>query len=313
MSHARYVRFPSVGLALAVLFGVSATLGCNKRDSTSIGTAGNPVVLVVSPTHGPSGHKAAPETFAQLGQALTSGAGFTVEVRAAANPVAAIEAFGNGQGDLGLLTLMEFLLARQEYGVEARLQVLRGGAASYTAQVLVKEDSPITAVEGLRGKTLAFVDAFSVSGYLLPATLLTGLDVRAEFTGSHEASLDALRAGRVDAAATYGGEPTRTVGLRALATTRAVPNEPVFVRKGLDVQKANAVVAALEKLATTPQGNEALHQWGGVDGFRPTTDEAYADARTMLRDVGRRLEEAVPGGRSIVVSNVPSALQSLRD
>ena len=73
-------------------------------------------------------------------------------------------------------------------------------------------------VEELRGRTIAFVDPASSSGYIYPMVLLIrrGL-VRdrdpktffkdALFAGTHEAALRALLQGRVDAAASFDQAP----------------------------------------------------------------------------------------------------------
>src|SRR5204862_4784158 len=78
----------------------------------------------------------------------------------------------------------------------------------------VRKESGIKSVEELRGKTIAFVDPASSSGYIYPMVLLVqrGLVRNRDpktffrevvFSGAHDASMRALLNGHVDAIASF--------------------------------------------------------------------------------------------------------------
>ncbi|MCW4385373.1 PhnD/SsuA/transferrin family substrate-binding protein [Salinibacterium sp. SYSU T00001] len=73
---------------------------------------------------------------------------------------------------------------------------------------VVLADSPIQTVEDLEGKTVAFADQASSSGYFMPVHMLheagleQGVDYEGIFAGGHEGSFVALQQGQVDAACT---------------------------------------------------------------------------------------------------------------
>lgn len=85
------------------------------------------------------------------------------------------------------------------------------GSTGYYSIITVRCDSGITDLAGLEGKTLAFADPDSTSGYAVPLYNLVnveGIDPETyfgaiPFSGSHEAGVQGVVAGTFDAAATY--------------------------------------------------------------------------------------------------------------
>ena len=84
------------------------------------------------------------------------------------------------------------------------------GFAGYHSVIVVKTDSPHRRVEDLKGRSLAFADPNSTSGYVAPHYFLkeAGFDPgkhfgRTGFSGSHENSIIAVVNGSYDAAATW--------------------------------------------------------------------------------------------------------------
>jgi phosphate/phosphite/phosphonate ABC transporter binding protein len=269
---------------------VALSVAVATRGRATAGQPRDPFVLVVS-----AGHANA-EAGERLEAALAARTGLAIDVRVARDPEAALEVVGTAAVDAGLLPLFAYVLARQEFGVVAALQVVRGdGARDYGGVLLVRDDDPITGVAGLAGKRVAYVDRASTTGFLLPARHLAdaGVAVEPVIAGSHDQALAELRAGRVTAAATHDGDARP--GLRVLARTGAVPNEPVFFHRDVPVEVRDKIVAALIDLGATGDGDQLLRDVGGITGFVPVTDDAYAAAHELLAATQRRLDEVVPG------------------
>ena len=287
-------------IAAAAIAAGAVALGVviASRGPTTAGAKGDPFVLMVSPGHG------TPESAARLGAALSASTGLAVEVRRAESAAEAIDTAGTASVDAALLPVFEYLLLRQEHGVEARLQVLRdGGARSYHGVLLVREGAGIDELADLAGKKVAYVDPASTTGFLLPARHLAAAGVAVEpvFTGSHDASLAELAAGRVDAAATYEDAPPP--GLTRLAGTGEVPNEPVFFDPRVPAATRDRVIAALVDLAATPEGRALLAETGGITGFAPVADGDYQPVRDLLADTQKSLQDVVPGAWRLVERN----------
>ena len=282
------------GVAVAVL-ACSLALGCTRREPEMLGQPGHPVVLVLSPAHG------TPEVARDLGASLARQSGLAIEVKVASSPDDAVGMLGSPQVDGGIVSLFEYLLARQEFGVQAAAMVLRGaGQRTYAGVILVRADGTITTPRDLAGKRVAFVDPRSTTGYLLAARSLAeaGVNIQPVFVGSHAAAIDAVRSGRVDAAATF--EAAQDPDLRVLARTGEVPNEPVVFRAGVPIAVRQRIVGALTSMAGTEAGRGILGRVAGITGFIPAADADYADVGRLLRESRQKLEDLVPGGWQLV-------------
>jgi len=261
-------------------------------------------MVVLSPAHVP----AAPEALRIISEKLSSGSGLSVEVRAAASPIDAIEQLGTRKADAGILSLDEFLLAHEEYSLAPGLQVLRGnGQTQFDGDILVMAKSSAKKVQDLDGGKFGFVDPYSVSGFLLPAQFLKkeGVNVAAVFLGSHEKALEALTKGEVAAIATYGNQAVGNKNLRVLAKTGTVPNEPFVFRKGLRPDKRAALSNALMNLVGSADGKQALLGVADITGFGPVNDEAYRSVHDILEAADKTVYDIVPDGAEIRRLNQP--------
>lgn len=283
-------------LVLAALVAAAMLLFVGRPHRGSAGTAGNPVVLVLSPAHGDA------EVAKKLGAALSRHAGLTVEVRATRTRKEAFELAGQATVDGGILPILDYLLAHQEHGVQASLQLVRGAGTNAAAVILVRADNPITSVEQLAGQPVAFVEPSSTTGYLLAARLLQEkhVAVKAVFTGSHAESLARLTDGAVAAAATFAHE---RAGMRVLVETGTVPNEPVFFHPRLPRATRDRIVAAFTALAASDDGRALLGEIAEARGAAPIDDAAYTPVNDLLAATRHDLVDLVPDGRTLVERN----------
>src|SRR6056297_1578089 len=83
-----------------------------------------------------------------------------------------IEAIGTGKIDMGLFGSFAMVLADQRHDVNFLVNTVRYGANRYRGQFIVQADSGIESMEDLEGKSIAFVDPASTSGYLFPYVYL---------------------------------------------------------------------------------------------------------------------------------------------
>jgi phosphonate transport system substrate-binding protein len=279
---------------LVVLIGMLSVMACEGRDLESVGQPGTPVILLLSPFYGQN-----PQAVEQLVQYLRTATGLSFEVRIAPNEETAVRIAGTDQFDMGIMPLFDYLFCRHEYQVQGQLQILRADhSRTYTGQVVVLAGSPVESLEDLQGKRMGYVDSYSTSGFLFPASLLHGAGVTVEplFLGSHEAVLAALREGTVDAAATYSEAVVSDSTLRAIATTVEIPNEPIFFRGGLSLEITMGIGSALLDYAATEAGRANLQQIGGITGLATLEDQDYESVAAMLEETGRSVWDLVPDG-----------------
>ena len=155
-------------------------------------------------------------------------------------------------------------------------------------------------MEGLKGKTIAFTDPISSSGYLYPADVFrdAGLfDSRPEdffrrvyFAGGDEQAIRAVHNGFVDAA---GISEFSYNLLRAeerdeivsIAESEPLPSHCVVVRKGLPEPQREALKQALLALNESDP-NGLLKLLYGVDGYVEVSHEDFASVEEKAVDFG---------------------------
>lgn len=287
----------AAGLVPAVLLA-----GCARRDEATVGTPANPLVVVLSPDHAPS---AAALDF--LKKHLENATAMSVKLEVAATPADTIKKFDTGLADAGLVTVEEYLVAREEYGVHAALQALRGDKlGDFEAVILARSDGPKSVAE-LAGKKVGFVGPYSVSGFTLPCIFLGKAGIKPErvYSDSHDANVKKLAEGAVAAAATYARQAAHHKGLKTLAVTGRVPNEPLIVRRSLAAEKRSLLVSAFLSLDGTAEGRKALAEMADISGFRPADEAVYKPLHDLLLTEGRSVYDLVPDGWHIQRMNQP--------
>ncbi|OGR98079.1 MAG: hypothetical protein A2016_02580 [Elusimicrobia bacterium GWF2_62_30] len=271
--------------------------GCSRRDEATVGTPANPLVVVLSPAHAPS---AGALDF--LKKHLESATAMTVRLDVAATPADTIKKFSAGLADAGLVTVEEYLVAREEYGVHAPLQALRGNSlAEYEGAIVTLAAGGAKSAEELAGKKVGFVGPYSVSGFTLPCIYFTkaGITPVREYAAGHDAAVKKLMAGEVAAIATYAAQAARRPGLKILAVTGKVPNEPVIVRSSLSPEKRTLLVSAFMTLGDTKAGRTALAELADIKGFRSVDEAVYKPLHDLLLSEGKAVYDLVPDGWEI--------------
>lgn len=143
------------------------------------------------------------DVFAAL---LEEATGRTVEITDVPDYLSVVEAIRADHVDIGVMSGFPSALAVNTGEVDALVAFEGDGKPVSTCVVL--DDSPVQKVEDLKGKTVAFADQASSSGYFMPVYMLheagleQNVDYEAIFAGGHEGSFAALEQGQVDAACT---------------------------------------------------------------------------------------------------------------
>ncbi len=186
-------------IALLMILTMGLFIGCGEQEE----------VLVMGFVPMRDGEQLI-ESVKPLEEMISREMGVKVEAFTAQNYVGVVEGLGSGAVDFGFIPPFAYVLANSESGARVAMTVLNAmGESSYRSQFLVGETSGINSFEDLRGKTLAFVDPSSTSGYLFPGAHLysQGIDIEQDITylysGGHDQSLQLLMNGDVDVAVTF--------------------------------------------------------------------------------------------------------------
>ena len=208
----------------------------------------------------------------------------------------------DGKIDVGWLGTLNYPKAHEASGCEVIVRVRRRHGDSYRGIIITRADSGIRGLKELKGHTFAFTEPSSASGYFYPrlALLAAGVDpdrdIKPRYLQGHDKVVYNVFLGKVDAGAVYddardklaGPEQRRSVVV--LARTKAIPNEPIVVRKGLDPGLVRDLKAALLALdVARPEAKSILEHTGDVAGFVAAGDGYYDQVREDMRLYERSL------------------------
>ena len=199
---------------------------------------------------------------------LEAAIGRPIKAFAATDYAGIVEALKAGTADVGFMGPLQYVIAHQQSGAVPILGEVYSGSATYLSKVFVRKDSGIKTLAELHGKTMAFVDPLSSSGYLFPLDTFhqAGLIANAEdaesffrkiyFAGGDEQAIRAVLNKFVDAAGVgqYSVRllrPEEREQLLAIADSRPIPSHCVVVRNGLD---PNLVAAFQERALGAQRG-----------------------------------------------------------
>ncbi|MEI6724205.1 MAG: phosphate/phosphite/phosphonate ABC transporter substrate-binding protein [Betaproteobacteria bacterium] len=209
------------------------------------------------------------------------------------------KSLANGETDLSLMGPWGYVLANHEAGAQAVSTILYDGKPEYFAITVTNPKSGINTLEDLKGKTFAFGDKGSTSGYLIPLHyfMTKGIDPEKYFSKvintSHQAIEMQVTRGELDAGADYNRNRDAMIaaGLikeadsRIIWTSAPLPNDAFAVSAALYKDKAFVarLQAALADKAMTAPGLLPARYTGFVTKdnafYKPIRDAGLATGR----------------------------------
>jgi phosphonate transport system substrate-binding protein len=282
-------------------------------ESNTLGSKGNPIRLFLTPSVDAQKVSNSADSLVAYLQKAT---GYSVTAALPTSYIAVVEAFGSGKADIAAMNTFSYVLANEKYGVEAALKVIRrDGEQTYKGQFITRVDSGIDSLYELNGKKIAYVDAASTSGYILPKAMLGKQGIKPSeevFAMKHDNVVTMVYQKQVDAGATYYSPPDKKTGeildararvvkqypdiyqtVKIIAFTEDIPNDPFVFRKDLPKEIKQKMMNALIDFQGTPAGKKALFETYSVEGLAPAHDSDYDGLRTMIRQFGGNVEETL--------------------
>ena len=183
------------------------------------------------------------------------------------------------------------------------------GSLGYIAVMYVRADSDIQSIEDMRGRSLAYADPNSTSGFLVPQFELRQAGIndaeyfsRTGFGGGHEQAVIAVLEGQYDAGVTWvsgQGDPAEgytrgnlrrmidnglldMADLRIIWESGIIPNGPTVVRTSLPAEAREIVVDWLGNLHVTDNTCYQNISFGDGQGFSPV-DHAFFEGIVEMR------------------------------
>jgi phosphonate transport system substrate-binding protein len=166
------------------------------------------------------------------------------------------------------------------------------GLPGYYGYIITKRGSGLKTLASLKGKKWAFTDPQSTSGTLVPTVMFANKGINPQkyfskvvYSGSHEASILAVKYGKVDAASTNNLDYNRGLGklwknsdFNIIWKSKLIPGSPIAVRKDLPESLKMAIKGAL--ISYDDKKNLANMK---LLGYAPAKDSMYDEIRKMIK------------------------------
>ncbi|MBT9527345.1 MAG: phosphate/phosphite/phosphonate ABC transporter substrate-binding protein [Rhizobacter sp.] len=191
-------------------------------------------------------------TYRPLAQYLEAQLGRKVELRTVDTWEGLAKSLANGETDLALMGPWGYVLANHAARAQVVSTILYDGKPEYFALMITHPDSGIKTVADLKGKTFAFGDKGSTSGYLIPLHyfMTQGIDPDTYFSKvlytKHQAIETQVASGQLDAGADYNRNRNAMIEQGLIKAERSkviwqsapLPNDAFAVSEALFKDKA---------------------------------------------------------------------------
>lgn len=221
------------------------------------------------------------ERFDNLAKYLEKKLDVQIKIQTATDYAGVITAMQFKHVDFAYFGPKSYVEAADRANAEALvMEVTEDGSKGYHGVIIAKKGSSIKSVEDGKGKVWAFTDPNSTSGTLVPTVyFVKTMKIEPEkyfskviYSGSHESSIMAIQAGKVDIASTNDLDLARGEGkkwqtdkdFQILWTSELIPGSPMACRKDLPESLKKAL-------------KEALLSYDDKDGLKKLKLKGYAD------------------------------------
>lgn len=160
---------------------------------------------------------------------------------------------------------------------EVTCRPVRSGSVFHRGIIITQASGTVKTLFDLRGKTFAYVDRNSGTGFIYPNHIFIehGIDPlsffgKVVFTGNHTNSIDGVLDGTYDAAAVFNlfienqQYQPKLASLTILYETNLLLNDPIVVRKDMDSDLKKRLADYLVNMASFPDGLPVLEHLQNV-------------------------------------------------
>lgn len=216
----------------------------------------------------------------------------------------ALDPFSLGKADVCHLCAPTYVRARRRGVLELLgytpifYDKRSAGKPVYYSDVLVPSKSEVTQFEELKGRSWAYNDKESLSGYFSMLYFLQQRGEAADFfsraicSGGHRDSLELLRRGESDCAAIDGNLLLFLTRENSVPETRKVaeigpfPAPPLALRTSLARSVKSTLRSVMTELRADRESMDLLRERYLLSDFVPVTDDHYTPVEQILNELG---------------------------
>lgn len=229
--------------------------------------------------------------------------GVSIEMKIPKDYDELVDKFKSQKTCFGMMNSQSYVIANSRHGAMVKLRTIRFGHSTYQGMIITHAASGIRSIKDIQGKTIAYTDELSTSGYLYPKKILEKNNVKPSkelFLQKHDEVVKQVYERKVDAGAAFYSAPSGNGAINdarsrirdkypdveqkviIVVKTDPIPNDPIAFSKDFNPAIANKICMALLKLAQDAKGKQALHDLYGAEGFVRASDADYNSLRQMM-------------------------------
>ncbi len=236
--------------------------------------------------------------------------GLEVKTFVANNYGALVDALKRGKVDFAFLPPFSYVRAEEIADAKLLLKAVRKGQDVYYSAIIVHSDSGIQSLEDLKGKSIAWVDKSSATGYLIPKDEMIrkkklepdsflGKQV---FFKTHDALVLAVLQKEVDAGATWLNDtkgkdgawhrtlrkPDDLTKIRLIHTSDPIPGDALTTTNRLwkaEKIMVEKVTKVLQRMGEALDGQQILRDLYGIDKMVPASAKDFDPVRSAAKNV----------------------------
>jgi phosphonate transport system substrate-binding protein len=206
--------------------------------------------------------------------------------------------FISGQVHLGILNALSYVQMGNETRFLPVAKRMIGTEGYYRCYIIANRNLDVTRLEDLKGKSFAFSERNSTTGYLLPMLLLGehGINPEQDFSKTlsifqHDSLILAVANWSVDAAAVasyvFDGYDKRITGkIKILEKSAFIPLGPLVVRHDLGIETIDKIRDFFLTLHQSETGRLLLKE-AGLSSFAPVAQGDY----DFIREAAAKFEK----------------------
>jgi phosphate/phosphite/phosphonate ABC transporter binding protein len=234
--------------------------------------------------------------FKPLVEYISSKIGKRVTLRVLPDFASAPPAFKSGSPGLGFLTCVAFLDSLENAGVRPIAKTSIDGKPGHRGAIITREHSNISNISDLRGRSFAFVDEKSTSGYMLQKRMLMNAGIPLgdlggySFHNYHEEVVRTVLSGEADAGAVMETVALQNAdkGLKVIELSESIPAFVVCSSSDMSTKQIDDVYEALIGMENAgPEAARVLESIGlKVTGFVKAVENDFDNVKDIVSVTG---------------------------